>query len=241
MRIIPVLDLKNGVVVHASGGDRTAYQPVRSRLCPSPEPADVFRALSAVVGHRTVYVADLDALAGRAGHEAVVADLVRWHGADVWLDAGVRDPKSAARWLELGVGRVVVGTETLTGFGDLERIAGAGLQDRVIVSVDMRDGRLLARGQEIQSADPLTVVRNGLELGLHQYLLLTLNRVGSLAGPDWELVQRVTRAVPKVEVYCGGGIRGPQDLQQLEAAGAAGALVATALHQGSLSKFEWEA
>jgi phosphoribosylformimino-5-aminoimidazole carboxamide ribotide isomerase len=38
-----------------------------------------------------------------------------------------------------------------------------------------------------------------------------------------------------VAIYAGGGVRDDADLRALESAGAAGALVATALHEGRIT------
>ena len=64
MQIVPVLDLKGGVVVHARRGQRAEYAPLQSPLVDGSEPVAVARALCALCRTSTLYVADLDALAG---------------------------------------------------------------------------------------------------------------------------------------------------------------------------------
>src|SRR6478735_10495109 len=96
MRIIPVIDVADGVVVHATGGDRSAYRPIVSPLAPTPDPVAVAHALSRVTGAAEYYVADLDALTGKARQTAVVAALVSQLKCDVWLDAGVSDDDDLA-------------------------------------------------------------------------------------------------------------------------------------------------
>ena len=64
MRIVPVIDIKGGVVVHARRGKRESYAPLRSPLVQSSEPVAVARALTTLCRTRILYVADLDALAG---------------------------------------------------------------------------------------------------------------------------------------------------------------------------------
>ena len=65
--------------------------------------------------------------------------------------------------------------------------------------------------------------------------MIDLARVGSGSGPPLDAVAELARALPGVEIYAGGGVRHDDDLRALEAAGAAGALVATALHEGRLT------
>src|SRR5947209_10347011 len=87
--IIPVLDLKGGEVVRARAGDRASYRPIVTPLASTSRPADVLRGLLALAPIRTVYIADLDAIAGTGRHDAVIAEL-RAVAPDVelWVDRG---------------------------------------------------------------------------------------------------------------------------------------------------------
>ena len=121
MRVVGVIDLKGGTAVHAVRGERERYRPLGDPL-----------ALARRFGLEELYVADLDAITGGAVQNEIIAALAR--EARVMVDAGASDPQ---RLLDLGVDRVVVGTETLTD-------ADALLPDAVL-SVDLRDGRVLSR------------------------------------------------------------------------------------------------
>ena len=68
MRVIPVIDLKGGVAVHAVRGERERYRPVRSRIAAGSDPVELTRAVRDRFGLDEVYVADLDAIAGAPGH-----------------------------------------------------------------------------------------------------------------------------------------------------------------------------
>ena len=68
--------------------------------------------------------------------------------------------------------------------------------------------------------------------------MLDLARVGSGAGPDVALIAAIHAAFPELELLAGGGVRDVGDLRALDAAGAAGALVATALHRGVIGARE---
>ena len=120
MRVVGVIDLKGGAAVHAVRGERERYRPLGDPL-----------ALARRFGLEELYVADLDAITGGAVQNEIIAALAR--EARVMVDAGASDPQ---RLLDLGVHRVVVGTETLAD-------ADALLPDAVL-SVDLRDGRTLS-------------------------------------------------------------------------------------------------
>src|SRR6266542_6361151 len=95
MRVLPVLDLKAGVVVRGVGGRRHEYRPVVSRLTTSSDPLAVARAFRQHFGLSELYLADLDALAGVAPALPTYA-ILRADGFRLWVDAGVRGPERAA-------------------------------------------------------------------------------------------------------------------------------------------------
>jgi len=224
MDIIPVVDLKGGLVVHARGGARDDYQPIRTRLAASSAPADVVAGLCAVVPARQVYLADLDAIEGRGDHDAIRRALAAAFPAlEFWIDAGV-PAEAAPAWLAAQPGCLVLGSES-----QHDAAALGALRDdpRVILSLDFR-GDAFQGPPEILADETLWPAR---------VIVMTLARVGGAQGPDVAQVARIkTRGGAGRAVYAAGGVRDRADLQALSAAGAAGALVATALHSGAIGK-----
>src|SRR5947209_284024 len=102
MRVVPVLDLKGGIVVHARRGQRADYQPLHSKLADTCEPVPLARALCAVGETSSLYVADLDALAGGSVDVATLTALSEV--AELWVDAGATTPERAATLARAGVG-----------------------------------------------------------------------------------------------------------------------------------------
>jgi len=225
VQIVPVLDLKGGVVVHARRGQRVEYEPISSPLVEGSEPVAVARALCAVCRTRTLYVADLDALAGAPVDEATLTALCAV--ADPWVDAGATTPGKAAALREAGVARNVVGTESLA--------PGAEITPPVVLSIDLRDGRLISPDPELAGREPAAAAPLARALGISELLVIDLARVGSGAGPPLQAVAELASALPGVAIYAGGGVRDDADLRALESAGAAGALVATALHERAIT------
>lgn len=230
MRLIPVLDLQGGIAVHARYGHRQHYQPVRSRLAPAPDPLLLARAFRQQLGLAELYVADLDAIAGGAGHRELLRALTA-EGSRVMVDAGSETRREIEGLLALGVERVVVGTETLTA---LDHLAGAlaRFPGRITTSLDLRQARCVSRAPELAGRPAEAVAGDLVELGAGEVLLLELSRVGSDGGPA-ELAA-AEAALGAGRWLAGGGVRGEQDLESLARRGASGALVGTALHQGRL-------
>jgi HisA/HisF family protein len=232
MRVVPVLDLKGGVVVHARRGNRAEYAPLQSPLVEGSEPVAVAQALCAICQTRHLYVADLDAIAGEPVDEATLSALAGV--ADPWVDAGATTTENAATLARAGVVRNVIGTESIAP-GWLTGPARATPQPPVVLSVDLRDGRLISPDPEIAGREPVAAVPLATALGVRELLVIDLARVGSGAGPPLRPVAELATALPGVAIYAGGGVRDDADLRALESAGAAGALVATALHEGRIT------
>ena len=237
MRIVGVIDLKDGTAVHAVRGDRERYRPVHSVIGGDDGDAlALARGFRAALGIQEVYVADLDAIVGHGGNQPEVAALAG--EARLMVDAGVSEPTAARRLLELGARRVIVGTETLAGAAALERLLADLPDGAVILSVDLREGRVLSPDPQLAGLSAPAALAHLRRPGLREAIVLDLARVGSGEGPDLELIAELHAAFPDLELLAGGGVRNAGDLRALEGAGAAGALVATALHGGVIGPRE---
>ncbi|MEP6572670.1 MAG: HisA/HisF-related TIM barrel protein [Gemmatimonadota bacterium] len=242
MLLIPVLDISGGAAVHAQGGDRTRYRPVRSALTPD-RPGDA-RALGKAyraLGAESCYVADLDAIEGVPIQSKLLRALATpgtGFGRGLMVDAAIADAERALEVLALGATRIVVGLETLPSLDTLRRLTSAVESSRLVFSVDLREGRPLFRHGGCAGipslATPAEVVTLSMTCGVRSVILLDLARVGRSAGTDLGLLAELRRVHPEIEIFAGGGVRGRSDLQRLAEIGCTGALVATALHTGVL-------
>jgi phosphoribosylformimino-5-aminoimidazole carboxamide ribotide isomerase len=228
MRIVPVVDLKGGIVVHARHGQRDAYGPLRSPLVEGCEPVAVAQALCDAAHTDTLYVADLDAIAGAPADVETIASLSAV--AELWVDAGATTRDRAVALAQAGAARNVVGTESLVP-GALDETEGPPW----VLSVDLRDGRLISPRPELAGREAAAAAPLATALGVGEVLVIDLARVGSGSGPPLDAVGALAAALPGVAIYAGGGVRDDDDLRALEAAGATGALVATSLHEGRIT------
>jgi len=229
MEIIPVLDLKGGVVVRARMGERHLYAPIATPLAATSDPLDVARGLLAVHPFATLYVADLDAIEGRGDNGATLQRIKHaCPGVALWVDSGIADASAAARWLDTGLGSLVLGSETQA---DAALVRSVAADDRVILSLDFR-------GADFQGPP---AILDEPSIWPTRVIAMTLGRVGSGAGPDVDRLAAVRRIAAGRRIYAAGGVRDAADLAALARAGIAGALIATALHDGRLGRAEIEA
>jgi phosphoribosylformimino-5-aminoimidazole carboxamide ribotide isomerase len=236
MRLIPVLDLQNGVVVHAIKGERERYQPVKSVLCVTAVPLDVARSFRDNLGLTEIYIADLDAIMGHGNHREVITTLARQEKMEILLDAGAADSQTIRDLLELGIKKVVIGTETLPNWESLLAICADIPNERLVISLDMRAGKVLSRWQQLAALSPLDGLKKLKESCLREVILLDLDRVGTGNGIDYTLVSEARRLCSEMNLIVGGGIRQASELEGLQSMGISGVLVASALHKGAITK-----
>jgi phosphoribosylformimino-5-aminoimidazole carboxamide ribotide isomerase len=238
MKIIPVLDLLNGIAVHAMRGERKKYRPLKSVLFPSPDPLELAKVFDSL-GFDELYIADLDAILKDEEDFLTFTRIVSETDLTLMVDAGISDLARAEKVLEAGASNVIIGTETLTDLGFTGEAVRALGEDRVIVSVDLKGGELLSRSKHIRELSPLRLVEGLEDMGVVRVIVLDLARVGSEQGANMEVVEGVLEKTG-VDVITGGGMRGIEDLEEARSLGVSGALIATVLHTGKLVAAELE-
>ena len=227
MEVIPVIDLVAGTVVHARGGARGNYRPVRSRLCADSTPLAVVQALLGVYPFTRLYVADLDAIEGRGDHASQLAEIARaFPGLSLWVDCGLRDARGCRNWGAREIATPVIGTETLDGARALRLLAEDREPDSWVLSLDYREDRLIGDA----------ALTDAVAYWPSRVIVMTLARVGGDTGPDLDRLDDVRALGGGRKIYAAGGVRGGADLIALAERGVSGVLVATALHEGRLGR-----
>jgi HisA/HisF family protein len=224
--VIPVIDLMGGLVVHARLGDRANYRPIRSRLCDSPRIEDIVSALLDLFAFRRLYVADLDALLGGPSQLSAIDTVRRIAPAlHLWIDAGIRDEPDLAAIAARGT--PVLGSETLAA-ADADRLFKAC--PAAVLSLDYQGERFLGEPALLERPQRWPA----------DLIAMNLARVGSDLGPDLHRLETLRRLAPRSRVYVAGGVQSAAQLRLCRGAGAAGALVASALHDGRITRAELE-
>lgn len=224
LELIPVLDLMGGQVVRAFGGRRDEYQPLKSTLCDSSRPEAIVAGLLALYPFRRIYIADLNAILKRGDHRDVVKRLLRSHpDLEFWTDGGFADEAAARAWQEAGLGRPVLGSESLAMFPEPSAFPANG-----VLSLDFRGDDFLGPPALLQHPERWPA----------EVIVMTLLRVGMNTGPDLTRLEQLQSLNPDCQLYAAGGVRHSGDLSELASAGFAGVLLASALHDGRLSRHE---
>ena len=219
MEAIPVIDLMGGAVVRAQVGDRASYRPLESPLSPTSDPVAVVRGLLTIYPFSTLYVADLDAIE-RHGDNFPALRRIRaeFPALQMWVDNGAADLPALDALTGADLGIPVIGSESQR---DSKLVAQHRGSRRIVLSLDFRGDAFQGPGEIL--AEPALWPR--------RIIVMTLARVGSGAGPDLARLAEIRAIASGCEIYAAGGVRDAADLSALKAAGASGALIATALHE----------
>lgn len=236
MRLIPVMDLLNSVVVRGVAGQRSQYRPVESVLCQSPEPLTVAESIRRHFGLSELYVADLDAILSDSANFETYEQL-REAGFGLLVDCGLHETSAAEVALAAGATKVVVGLETWPLLASLELLVRRIGAERVIFSLDLKNGEAVRGFRDMVSSDPLDIAAAVIEAGVHELIVLDLVSVGTSAGlSTLPLCRQIRSFAEQCSIITGGGIRDLNDLQSLKLDAVDGVLVASALHQGTITR-----
>lgn len=227
MILLPAIDILEGKAVRLSRGDfdqRTTYD------------ADPLQAAQRWVdgGARALHVVDLDgARSGQPSNLEHVKRIIERVSVPVQVGGGLRTSEAVETVLKAGAARVVLGT---AAFRDLDFLDEALVahRDRVVVSIDARDGRLAASGWTEQTQIPVESVIDTLgRRGVTKFVYSSIERDGMMSGPDLGEVARVAAVVRGTFVYS-GGVSTVDDLRalaRLRQVNLTGVIVGKALYE----------
>jgi 1-(5-phosphoribosyl)-5-[(5-phosphoribosylamino)methylideneamino] imidazole-4-carboxamide isomerase/N-(5'phosphoribosyl)anthranilate isomerase len=226
--LLPAVDVSDGQavrLVRGEAGTETSYG----------EPLDAALAWQSA-GAEWIHLVDLDAAFGRGSNRELLADVVGRLDVQVELSGGIRDDDSLAAALATGARRVNLGTAALEDPSWCAK-AIADYGDRIAVGLDVREGRLAARGWTRDGGELFEVLDRLERDGCARYVVTDVTKDGTLTGPNLELLRRVCAATPR-PVVASGGVSSLDDLRALSGlvdVGVEGAIVGKALYAGNFT------
>jgi phosphoribosylformimino-5-aminoimidazole carboxamide ribotide isomerase len=214
IEVIPAVDVLGVEAVRLHQGD---YESVVERAESPMRLAERWVA----EGAKRIHLVDLDgARSGQVRPELVHAVVLNAAPARVQASGGIRTLADARSLLDAGADRVIVGTAAWP-----DPTPWLELGDALVLALDVRDGEVRAAGWTagtgVSFADALERAHGA------RVLVTAIDRDGTLAGPDLELVGKA--AATGLRVLAAGGVRSPADVEALASAGAEAAIVGRAL------------
>jgi len=232
MEIIPAVDIMKGRVVRLVRGDPKQLRSYNSL----GDPVSIAKRWEAE-GAKVIHIVDLDAALGKGRNLEVIETIARSVKASVQVGGGIRSLEIARKLLLMGVERVILGS---LAFSD-PHILGALLRGfgkkRVIVALDHDEGIVMVRGWKASTkASVYAAAEKFRELGVKLFLVTSVNRDGTLLGPDIEVLSRLCRS--GLKVIAAGGVSSVKDILDLKRVGVYGVVIGRALYEGRLNLHE---
>jgi phosphoribosylformimino-5-aminoimidazole carboxamide ribotide isomerase len=232
MLLIPAIDIKDGHCVRLRQGD------MNDATVFSEDPVAMARHW-VELGARRLHVVDLNgARSGRPVNESVIRRIVDAVGdaTPVQLGGGLRDLDTIERYIDGGVGFVVIGTAAVKSPGFLHDACSA-FGGHVIVALDGRDGKVATDGwSKLTGHDVVDLAVKFEDYGVEAILYTDIGRDGMLTGVNLEATVALARAV-KIPVIASGGVATLDDIERLcsvQSEGVEAAILGRSLYEGTL-------
>ena len=231
MKLYPAIDLRGGQAVRLYQGD---YDQMTVYNADPVAQAQAF--LDA--GARCLHVVDLDgAKDDTTANLETIAAIAALGGLFIEVGGGIRDEARIRRYLDLGVGRCILGTVAVKDFDFTARMAqryGA----RIAVGVDMKDGFIAVNGwREVTPEPGVAFCRRCAAAGVRAVIATDISRDGTLQGTNLDLYRELL-TIPGLEVTASGGIARMQELAELQAMGCHAAILGKSIYTGAIDLAE---
>ncbi len=232
MIIIPAIDLKDGRCVRLQQGDMAA------ETIYSEDPVAMAKHWVAQ-GATRLHLVDLDgARAGKPKNEALIRKIVTAVGPNVpvQLGGGIRDMDTIERYLDHGVGYIIIGTAAVKNPGLLHDAASA-FSGHIIVGLDARAGKVAVEGwSKMTGHDVIDLAKKFADMGVEAIIYTDIGRDGMLSGVNLDATRKLAQSI-SVPVFASGGISSLDDIRDvcnLEPDGVTGVITGRAIYQGTL-------
>ena len=228
MKIIPSIDLLEGNVVRLIKGK------AEKKITYSNDPITIAKRWEEQ-GADLVHIVDLDS-AFRTGNSNIelISKVVNALRIPVQIGGGIRSIDSLKLVLKMGVSKVVLGTMAFKEPNSLKRLAKT-ISSKIIISIDQSNGMIMLDGwRETSGFDILHGINMFMSMGLNEFLLTSIDRDGTLTGPDVETLS-FAASISGTNIIASGGISSVLDLVRIRNTGCSSAILGRAIYEEKFS------
>ncbi|MGF9964973.1 1-(5-phosphoribosyl)-5-[(5-phosphoribosylamino)methylideneamino]imidazole-4-carboxamide isomerase [Bacillus rhizoplanae] len=223
MEIFPAIDLKNGRCVRL-------YQGQFQQETVMNENPVAQALLFEQLGARVLHIVDLDgAVAGRSENLSVIEDICKAVRIPVQVGGGIRSIAAIETLLAAGVMKVILGTAALYDRSFVEeavRLYG----DKIIVGIDAKNGYVATRGWlDVSETSYVQLAKEMEKVGVQTLIFTDISRDGTLAGPNFEQLQKLQDEV-SLQIVASGGVSSLADVEKLQDMNLYGVIIGKALY-----------
>ena len=227
MKVIPAIDIMDNKVVRLVKGNpnnKTVY---------SSDPIGVAKKWEKA-GADMLHIVDLNATLGTGSNLQTIKKITESISIPVEAAGGLRTKEIIENALQFS-SKVVLGTVAFKNKEILEEISKKFGKERIVISTDQMQGKIVISGwKESTDIELFEGIENFVRLGYSQFLITTVERDGTLHGPDLDSLQKACE-MKNVHIIASGGISNLQDIQNVKKCGAYGVILGKALYDGKIS------
>ncbi len=225
MKLYPAIDIKDGQCVRLRQGvyeDKKVY---------SEHPWEVAKEFEKA-GASFIHLVDLDgAREGRSVNDEAVKAIIENISIPVEIGGGIRTTEDISRKLNLGVKRVIIGTEAVRRPDFVKEAVLEFGADRIVVGIDAKDGKVAVSGwEEISRIHAVDLALLMKDMGVKTVIYTDISKDGMLSGPNVEQTRKLAYETG-LEIVASGGVSCIEDLRKLSEAGIDGAILGKAIYE----------
>lgn len=231
MKIYPAIDIKNGKCVRLFQGQAdqvTEYgdDPVTMALNWINQKA------------KRLHLVDLDgAFSGSQAAKEAILRIRKATDLPLQVGGGIRTEADVKSYLDAGIDRVILGTVAISDPELTQRLVQT-YGDRIVVSVDARDGYVTTDGWvNASEVTALSLFEKLDDIGVKTVVYTDISRDGAMTGPNLDALAAASKAFSGT-IIASGGVSSMDDLKALESIGIQDAIIGKAIYEGSIDLTE---
>ena len=225
--VIPAIDLLDGKVVRLVRGDP------ESKTVYSDDPVEVAERWAAE-GAELLHIVDLDAaLQTGNNNRKMIYKIAASIQIPVQAAGGIRSVDTINEMLK-NVNKIVLGT---IAFQEPDLIGKMikKKKERIVLAVDHRDRTVVVNGwKEKTNFSIKNAIYDFQAVGISEFLLTSVEKDGTLSGPDFSSLQHAS-TVPGVKIIASGGVSSLEDILRARTAGCSSIILGKALYDRRIS------
>jgi phosphoribosylformimino-5-aminoimidazole carboxamide ribotide isomerase len=229
MKIMPAIDILNGNVVRLIRGNPA------DKIIYSSNPIEIAKKWEAS-GADMLHIVDLDAtLQSGTNNIEIISKIIDKVKIPVQLAGGIRSIDAINEMLDKNIARVVLGTIAYRQFESMRQLVKKKRAEKIVISIDQIDGMVMIDGWKQPSGSRIAQAINlFVTIGIREFLLTSIDRDGTLMGPDFKTLAYAS-SLTDAKIIASGGISSLEDVLRVRSAGCSSIILGKALYDGKVS------
>ena len=230
MKIMPAIDILNGNVVRLIRGNPA------DKIIYSNNPIEIAKKWEAS-GADMLHIVDLDAtLQSGTNNIEIISKIIDMVKIPVQVAGGIRSIDAVTEMLDKNnIARIVLGTIAYRQFESIRQLVKKKWVEKIVISIDQIDGMVMIDGWKQPSGSQLAeAIKLFMTIGIREFLLTSIDRDGTLMGPDFKTLAYAS-SLTDAKIIASGGISSLEDIVRVRSAGCSSLILGKALYDGKVS------